>query len=298
MVRKISIKFLLVLSLLLFNFTCISCSFDLNFLTKAEYHEVTYPSFLDERHVGRNYKYPSEYLINWNLEKRIYESNNTLSLYKFVTEDLKYIVGYTDKKPYNRKYIKWYEYSDINKKKNEIDELVPIYYYVVIEGKLKYDYLKACNLDFPIKYFYQFSSRYYSAVNEMAKFDLQDEYLMWAPNIADIEKEIINYNTDFCPIINNVLREIFPIINQDGKQYMKTPIRVENLVDGHCSNVTISDFGNLYDQLNNYLIKDTEMYTDLYNNKNRVYYGLLEINGLLNVINEYKRGDDSNEKNI
>ena len=184
--------------------------------------------------------------------------------------------------------IKWYQFSDTSKIKDEIDELVPIYYYIVIQGKLEYDYLQACELDFPITYFDEYASFYYSEVSEMSRFRLQKEYLMWAPKITDIEKEMENYGTDFCPIINSGLREIYPIVNEYGKQYMKTPIRVESLVDGHSSNVTISDFGNLYDQLNNYLIKDIEMYTDIYNNKNRVYYGLLEIDGLLNIIKEYK----------
>lgn len=227
-----------------------------------------------------------EIIFAQSLEKYVYPAptdydsikneilNDRLSLYLFEPnlDNVSYVCGYSNEYNYTMNYdvedIVWKKYTYEEDILNKYRGLENVFTYVLIDGTITYDLYNDVELNYPVCYI----RNMYEWKKDNPFLKNIDTYFLVTKSVPFIEEYTKSAGFNKYPLVINYydLNDIKPIIEENGKKYLKLPIKTEYYendelkVNFHSLDFMYSDLQELMIDMNNEYEIDDEGYKRYY----------------------------------
>ncbi len=214
-----------------------------------------------------------------------------ISLYTFEpTENKKkYVCVYINREKYDSvdtKHALLKEYDEASQIEARINGATIIASYIAVDGKLGFDYINGKRVDIRARYFYD------SELESICGLDFNKKYAVWAATEDRLENHATYQELGYVGIVRRMFEDyyqLYEIEDVDGVSYIKDYAKSVNEETGESQDLTYLYLGQYREKLIETLIPKENDYVD--KGKIKDYYGLFQIDTIVDVIKNYKKED-------
>lgn len=210
------------------------------------------------------------------LETKINQTKeNKKILYEVVPIKIKYAYRYqTINEKNNEINYEWKFYDNYEEFNNQTSNAKLSNLIIIINCKVIKNLITDENMNINLKVLY------FPKTHKINEKNFKENFILWDEDIKTNDK-IGNY---YIETYND--KTFYKIIKENNKNYIKTFMGVSIIEENIYSDNTKYEYGKYYNELKNVII-EIDNYNNIIDNKYIVHYGLLAINDLVKIINDY-----------